>query len=80
MSEHKLKTISRYWDAVADGRKTFAVRKNEIFLFSKPRPIRSLHRAEGWTAETIASDLVPAFRSGFAPMERSTDVFGWDPV
>lgn len=58
----------------------FAVRKNEIFLFSKPRPIRSMHRSEGWTAETIASDLVPAFRSSFADMDRSTDVFCWDPA
>lgn len=28
-TEHKLKTISRYWDAVADGRKTFEVRLND---------------------------------------------------
>lgn len=58
----------------------FAVRKNEIFLFSKPRPIRSMHRSEGWTAETIASDLLPAFRTSFYGMERSTDIFPWDPV
>ena len=58
----------------------FAVRKNEIFLMSKPRPIRSLHRSEGWTAATMASDLLPAFRSSFYGMERSTDVFPWDPV
>jgi len=29
MSEHTLKTLARYWDAVADGRKTFEVRKND---------------------------------------------------
>src|SRR6476661_1986774 len=29
----------------------FAVRKNEIFLISQPRPIRSIHRGEGWSAE-----------------------------
>lgn len=29
MSEHTLKTLERYWDAVADGRKTFEVRKND---------------------------------------------------
>lgn len=58
----------------------FAVRRNEIFLFSKPRPIRSLHRSEGWTAETIASDLLPAFRPSFYDLERSTDIFPWDPV
>src|SRR3546814_8592572 len=36
----------------------FCVRKNEIFLFSVPRPIRSMHRAEGWTPQTIASDML----------------------
>jgi NAD(P)-dependent dehydrogenase (short-subunit alcohol dehydrogenase family) len=58
----------------------FSVRKNEIFLFSKPRPVRSIHRSDGWTPETIASDLLPALRPSFHPLERSADVFGWDPV
>ena len=58
----------------------FAVRKNEIFLFSVPRPIRSMHRSEGWTAASIASDLLPAFKPSFHPLERSGDIFGWDPV
>ena len=58
----------------------FCVRKNEIFLFSVPRPVRSMHRADGWTPESIASDLVPAFRSSFHPLERSGDVFSWDPI
>lgn len=58
----------------------FCVRRNEIFLFSLPRPVRSLHRADGWTTETIASDLLPAFRPSFQPLQRSADVFGWDPV
>ena len=30
----------------------FAVRANEIFLMSQSRPLRSVHRAEGWTPET----------------------------
>jgi len=58
----------------------FSVRKNEVFLFSVPRPIRSMHRSEGWTPETLASDLLPAFRPSFHKLERSADVFGWDPV
>jgi NAD(P)-dependent dehydrogenase (short-subunit alcohol dehydrogenase family) len=68
-------------DASADvSGQVFAVRKNEIFLFSLPRPIRSMHRAGGWTADSIASDLLPAFRPSFHPLQRSGDVFGWDPV
>jgi NAD(P)-dependent dehydrogenase (short-subunit alcohol dehydrogenase family) len=58
----------------------FGVRKNEIFLFSQPRPIRSVHRADGWTAQTIAEHLKPAFASSFYPLERSPDVFSWDPI
>ena len=58
----------------------FCVRKNEIFLFSTPRPVRSMHRGDGWTIETIARELVPAFRPSFQPLQRSADVFAWDPV
>lgn len=59
----------------------FAVRKNEIFLFSKPRPVRSMHKGEGWTAQAIAEELLPAFRPSFAdPAERSGDIFGYDPI
>jgi NAD(P)-dependent dehydrogenase (short-subunit alcohol dehydrogenase family) len=58
----------------------FAVRNNEIFLFSQPRPIRSLHRADGWTAQAIADELKGAFGASLTPLEVSGDVFSWDPV
>jgi len=58
----------------------FGVRKNEIFLFSLPRPIRSMHRSEGWTPESIASDMLPALRPNFQKLQRSSDVFSWDPA
>lgn len=59
----------------------FAVRKNEIVLFGKPRPTRSMSRIEGWTPESIASELIPAFTSDFArPNEVSADVFPYDPI
>ena len=58
----------------------FAVRANEIFVMSQPRPVRSVHRAEGWTAETIAEQAVPALRASFAPLDVSADVFSWDPI
>lgn len=58
----------------------FAVRKNEIFLFSKPRPIRAMHRSDGWTAQSIADEFIPAVRSDFASMIRSPELFSWDPV
>lgn len=58
----------------------FGVRANEIFLFSQPRPVRSVHNAEGWTAERIAEQAMPAMRAQFTPLERSQDVFSWDPI
>jgi NAD(P)-dependent dehydrogenase (short-subunit alcohol dehydrogenase family) len=58
----------------------FAVRANEIFLMSQSRPLRSVHRAEGWTAETIASHAIPSLKHHFYPLHRSQDVFSWDPL
>lgn len=58
----------------------FAVRANEIFLFNHNRPIRSVHRSEGWTPETVAEHAIPSLKAGFAPLDRSADVFSWDPI
>jgi len=41
----------------------FAVRANELFVMSQSRPLRSVHRAEGWTPQTIASHALPALRA-----------------
>ncbi len=58
----------------------FAVRHNEIFLMSSPRPVRGIHRGEGWTPELIAEHALPALREAFMPLDRSGEVFSWDPV
>jgi hypothetical protein len=58
----------------------FGVRNNEIYLFNQNRPIRTLQRSDGWTPEKIAAQLKGAFASSFTPLERSADVFSWDPV
>lgn len=58
----------------------FAVRNNEIFLMSQPRPIRSVQRSEGWTPQSLAEHGMPALKGSFIPVERSGDVFTWDPV
>ena len=57
-----------------------AVRRNEVFLIGHPRPIRSIHRSDGWTPRTIGEHLVPALRNSFAPLDRSPEVFSWDPI
>ena len=59
----------------------FAVRKNEIVLFSKPRPVRSMTKAEGWTPESIAAELIPAFTPAMARADEvSAHVFPYDPI
>jgi NAD(P)-dependent dehydrogenase (short-subunit alcohol dehydrogenase family) len=58
----------------------FAVRHNEIFLMSQSRPVRSVQRGEGWTPATIAEHALPALKPSFFPLDRSGDVFSWDPV
>jgi NAD(P)-dependent dehydrogenase (short-subunit alcohol dehydrogenase family) len=58
----------------------FGVRNNEVFLFSQPRPVRTLHRSDGWTAEKLDQQLKGAFGPSLTPLERSGDVFSWDPV
>jgi NAD(P)-dependent dehydrogenase (short-subunit alcohol dehydrogenase family) len=58
----------------------FAVRNNEIFLFSQPRPIRTAHTSDGWTPETVAERVFDQFAGDFYPLHRSADVFTWDPV
>lgn len=58
----------------------FCVRNNEIFLMSQPRPIKSVHRSEGWTPETVRDHALPAMKAGYCDLERSGDVFSWDPI
>ena len=58
----------------------FTVRKDEIFLMSQPRPLRVAHKDGGWTPQSIADTMLPAFKSAFYPLDRSADVFNWDPL
>ncbi len=58
----------------------FGVRNNEIFLFSQPRPIRTAHTSDGWTAQSVAERVFPMFANDFYPLHRSGDVFAWNPV
>jgi hypothetical protein len=56
----------------------FGTRMNEIYLFSSPRPIPSLHSAVGWTPEAIAERTLPALKPSFMPLDRSGDAFSLD--
>ena len=58
----------------------FGTRMHELYLFSSPRPIRIVHREDGWTPESIAEHAMPALRAAFMPLDTSEQVFPWDPV
>ena len=58
----------------------FGTRMNEVILFSSPRPIRIVHRADGWTPEAIAEHAAPALKAAYMPLDRSGEVFDWDPL
>jgi len=58
----------------------FGVRMNEIILFSQPRPIRTVQSDDGWTPAKCLQRALPAFRASMYALDRSPDVFAWDPV
>ena len=58
----------------------FYVRKNELFLFSQHRPIRGVHRSEGWTPATIAEHALPSFKPNLTPLDRTVTVFPYDAI
>ncbi|HWV96739.1 MAG TPA: SDR family NAD(P)-dependent oxidoreductase [Xanthobacteraceae bacterium] len=83
MTADKIAPLSAYLlgDAAKDVTgQIFAVRMNEIFLMGQSRPIRSVHRGEGWTPQTIAEHGMPALKGSFYKLDRSADIFNWDPV
>ena len=83
MTPDKIAPLAVYLasDAAADvNAQVFAVRNNEIFLMSQPRPLRAIHRSEGWTPQSVAEHAMPALKASFVPLDRSADVFPWDPV
>jgi NAD(P)-dependent dehydrogenase (short-subunit alcohol dehydrogenase family) len=58
----------------------FGVRMNEIFLMGQSRPIRSVHRSEGWDMQSLAEHGMPALKGSFYKLDRSADIFNWDAV
>jgi NAD(P)-dependent dehydrogenase (short-subunit alcohol dehydrogenase family) len=66
--------------AAAVSGQIFGVRANEIYLFSQPRILRSMHRSEGWTPRSIAEHAMPALEASFFPNVPSMSITPWDPV
>lgn len=57
-----------------------AVRGNEVMVMSQPRPVASVHSATGWDQESLRTHAMPALKRAFTPLDRSPEVFSWDPV
>ncbi|MGF1454109.1 MAG: SDR family NAD(P)-dependent oxidoreductase [Alphaproteobacteria bacterium] len=58
----------------------FAVRGNEVILFSQPRPVRSMARLEGWTPAGLLTQAFPAMAADMEDMGATASVFPYDPV
>ena len=58
----------------------FCVRSNEILLMSQNRPLRSVARPEGWTPGSIIEHAFPSMKATMYPLDRSQDIFPWDPI
>lgn len=58
----------------------FYSRKNELILFSQMRPLQRIHNSAGWTPQSIAEKLLPAFKTSFYPLDVTRNVFpSWLP-
>ena len=70
-------------DAAADiSGQIFGARANEVYLFSQPRPMRTMHIGDegGITTEAVIDRILPGLRTSLFPLDRSMDVITWDPV
>ena len=58
----------------------FAVRGNEVVLFSQPRPVRSVARMEGWTPDTLLAQALPSMKTSYTDIGATTSVFPYEPI
>ncbi len=58
----------------------FGVRGNEIYLMSQPRPIRTLHKGDGWSPADLAAMLEPSLRNDLLPLDGTGEYYSWDPI
>jgi len=58
----------------------FAVRGNEVVLFSQPRPVKSMSKIGGWTPQSLIDEAIPAMKANFTDLGASAGVFPYDPI
>ncbi len=84
MSPAKIAPLAVYLVSDAAARvsnQIFGVRHDEISIYSKPRPIRTVANPEGWTAQSIADELIPEMRRDFARADEiAHDIFPLDTL
>jgi len=83
MEPRKIAPLAVYLASDAGGGvsgQIFGVRANEIYLYSQSRVLRSVHRSEGWTPESIAEHAIPAMQNSFYENIPSPQLTTWDPI
>ncbi len=80
--EHVAPVVSYLCSDAANGvnGQVFGVRGNEIYLFSQPRPVKTLHNGSGWTHESLAAMVEPSLRNELISLEGTGEYFSWDPI
>lgn len=68
-------------DAASDvSGQIFGVRKNEIFLYSRPAILRTMQMSGGWTPQSCADVMLPALRPSFQALRTTLEIIDWDPT
>jgi NAD(P)-dependent dehydrogenase (short-subunit alcohol dehydrogenase family) len=80
--EHVAPVVSYLCSDAASGvnGQVFGVRGNEIYLFSQPRPVKTLHNGAGWTHASLAAMVEPSIRNEMTSLEGTGEYFSWDPI
>jgi|SRR5690606_3370017 NAD(P)-dependent dehydrogenase (short-subunit alcohol dehydrogenase family) len=67
-------------DSAGISGQVFYVRGNEIMLFRQFEVVRSVHRSEGWTPQSIAEHALPALKASLHPLKQAREMTTWEPI
>lgn len=81
-AEHVAPVVSYLSSDAANGvnGQVFGVRGNEIYLFTQPRPAKTVHNSAGWTHDSLAAMLEPSIRREMTDLDGTGEYFDWDPI
>lgn len=80
--EHVAPVVSYLCSDAASGvsGQIFGVRGNEIYLYSQPRPVKTLHNGAGWTHDSLAAVVEPSIRKEMTDLQGTGEYYSWDPI